>query len=152
MVKRNKKEILLTVGCLLALTLAGLLTSPKVSAAIRATFVEVVIPSTPFYGKIALSPQHFVLATGPDTGTLAVTSITVTNFDSARNNVFIFAPLFAGAGGCGSAITGGTSLNFTIFVEPFSTRQLPTPRPWCGDQSRDIAVLRRRRPPTSKSM
>jgi hypothetical protein len=126
------KTILYAAGGFLTVAFAGLLTAPRVSAAIRATFVEVVIPSTPFYGKMRLTPQAYLSSIGPDTGTLGITNIIVTNFDATTNEVFIFAPLFAGAAGCGSAVTGGTSLNFTIVLQPHSTQTIsyPTPLVW----------------------
>lgn len=122
------KTILWAAGGVLTLAFAGIFTAPKVAAAIRATFVEVVIPSKPFYGVLGLSPQNFRSSTGPDVGTLGVTNITVTNFDSIRNTVFILAPLFNG-GGCGSLITGGAGPTLTIVVQPFSTQTITYPTP-----------------------
>jgi hypothetical protein len=128
MVKRNKR-ILLTATCLFALIFAGLLATPKVSAAIRATFVEVVIPSSPFYGKIALNHQPLASSIGPDAGTLGVTNITVTNFDDVKAQVLIGQPLFAPDGSCGSFITGQTALTFSTFIEPLSTQTITYPTP-----------------------
>jgi hypothetical protein len=122
------KTILWAAGGFLTVAFAGIFTAPKVAAAIPATFVEVVVPSNPFYGRMNLSPQNFVKSVGPETGTLGVTNITVTNFDSTRNTVFILAPLFAG-GGCGSVITGGAGPNLTISVEPFATQTVAYPTP-----------------------
>ncbi len=107
------KTILYAAGAFLTLAFAGIFTAPRVAAAIRATFVEVVVPSNPYFGRMVLSPQNYLMSVGPDTGTFGVTNITMTNEDSILNVVFILAPLFAG-GGCGTAITGGSNPFLTI--------------------------------------
>lgn len=122
------KTILYAAGAFLTLAFAGIFAAPKVSAAIRATFVEVVIPSNPYYGRMILSPQNYLLSTGPDTGTLGVTNITVTNLDSTSNLVFIFAPLFTG-GGCGTTIFDAASPRLTIYAAPYSTQTISYPTP-----------------------
>jgi hypothetical protein len=129
------KTILYATGAFATLAFAGIFASPKVSAAIRATFVEVVVPSNPFFARMVLSPQNILMSAGPDTGTLGVTNITVTNSDSTRNVVFILAPLFAN-GGCGSVIAGGANPFMTIYVGPFSTQTIiyPTPLVFGGIQ------------------
>jgi len=122
------KTILCIAGAFLALALAAIVAAPKVSAAIRATFVEVVVPSNPYYAVMDLSPQNYRQSVGPDTGTLGVTNITVTNRDSILNVVFILTPLFA-KGGCGTAITRGSSPNLSIYVAPQSTQTVTYPTP-----------------------
>jgi hypothetical protein len=89
------KTILCAAGGFLTVAFAA----PRVSATIRAAFVEVVIPSKPFFG--ALTSNFSQPATGPDTGTLGVTSITVTNFDPAARLISINAPIFS-SGSCGT--------------------------------------------------
>jgi hypothetical protein len=126
---KPNKTILYAAGAFLTLALAGIFVAPRVSAAIRATFVEVVVPSTPFYGVMsAFSLQNYYKSVGPDTGTLGITNITITNRDSTTNVVFIFAPLFSG-GGCGSVPTGGSYPNLSIYVEPNSTKTITYPTP-----------------------
>ena len=83
--------ILYAAGAFLTLAFAGIFAAPKVAAAIRATFVEIVVPSNPFYAVMNLTPQEYLKSVGPDTGTLGVTNITVTNKDSTLNVVFILA-------------------------------------------------------------
>jgi hypothetical protein len=122
------RTILYTAGAFLTLALAGIFAAPRVSAAIRATFVEVVVPSNPYYGRMVLSPQNYLMSVGPDTGTFGVTNITLTNEDSTLNVVFILAPLFVN-GGCGTAIIGGASPNLTIYVPPNSTQTIAYPTP-----------------------
>jgi hypothetical protein len=122
------KTILYAAGGLLTLTFAGIFAAPKVSAAIRAAFVEVVIPSNPFFDRLVLSPQNNLLSTGPNAGALGITNITITNRDSNRSVVFILAPLFS-AGGCGSTITGGANPFVTIYVDANSTQTITYPTP-----------------------
>jgi hypothetical protein len=122
------KTILYATGAFATLAFAGIFAAPRVSAAIRATFVEVVIPSNPFFDRLALSPQNFLMSTGPNTGALGITNITITNLDSTRNIVFILTPLFSG-GGCGSTITGGANPFVTIYVDAFSTQTITYPTP-----------------------
>jgi hypothetical protein len=122
------KTILWAVGGFLTIAFVGIFAAPRVSAAIRATFVEVVIPSKAFFSALTLSQQKLRASAGPETGTLGVTNITVTNYDSTVNTVFIFTPLFSG-GGCGSVITGGAGPNLTILVQPSSTLAITYPTP-----------------------
>lgn len=127
------KTILYATGAFLTLAFAGIFAAPRVSAAIRATFVEVVIPSQPFYGSIQASPGSGDHSIGPGTGILGVTNITVSNFNSTRTFVSIFAPIFSG-GGCGSPIIGAVGPAQTIWVQPLSTQTItyPTPMVFAG--------------------
>jgi hypothetical protein len=68
---------------------------------------------------------------GPGTGILGITSLTLTNFDTQPQQVFIFVPIFSG-GGCGtggSNIVGGTEPQMTVYVAPQSTLHLTYPTP-----------------------
>jgi len=127
---RRFRNYLLGVGGLVAFAFVGLFAAPRVSGAIRATFVELVLPSQPFYGVMSgFTQQSFYKLTGPDTGTLGITNITITNNDSVANSVFIFAPILA-SGGCGSsAPIGGSFPNLYVYVEPASTKTITYPTP-----------------------
>ncbi len=105
-VMKLNKTILYAAGAFFSLAFVGAFVGPRVSAAVRAALVEVVMPSNPFFDRLVLSPQNFLMSTGPNTGALGITNIPITNRDSTQNVVFILAPLFSG-GGCGSTITGG---------------------------------------------
>jgi hypothetical protein len=68
---------------------------------------------------------------GPGTGIFGVTSLTLTNFDTSPQQVFIFVPIFSG-GGCGtggSNIIGGTAPQMTFYVPAQSTLHLTYPTP-----------------------
>jgi hypothetical protein len=122
------KTIVWSGSLALAIAVLSLLTAPKLRAAIRATFVEIVIPSQPFYSSISAPPNSGDHSVGPGTGTLAITNITVSNFNSTRTFVSIYAPIFAG-GGCGSPIIGAVGPALTIWVQPLSTQTITYPSP-----------------------
>ena len=71
-VKLNK-TILYAAGAFFSLAFVGALVGPRVSAAVRAALVEVVMPSNPFFDRLVLSPQNFLMSTGPNTGALGIT-------------------------------------------------------------------------------
>jgi hypothetical protein len=120
------KLVLYAAGAVIIMAVVGTLAAPKLAATIRGAFVEVVIPSRPFYDS--MSVLNSVVSVGPDTGTLGVSNITLINFDSTSQQVFIFAPIFSG-GGCGSAVTGGSSPRMTVYVQPQQTLVIPYPSP-----------------------
>src|SRR5450755_4389065 len=72
---------------------------------IKAAFVEEVIPSHTFYDRMSVlnSPQSI----GPGTGVLGVSSVTLTNFDTSPQQVFIFAPVLSGGSNCTGSVIGG---------------------------------------------
>ena len=49
---------------------------------------------------------------GPGTGVLGVSSITLTNFDSAAQQVSIFAPVFSGGSNCTETSLGVGTRSF----------------------------------------
>lgn len=116
------KRVLYAGAGLLSLAFIGTLAAPKVRAAARAALVEIVIPSTPFYGSMSLS-GFGSQSVGPGTGTLGVSQIIITNFDSVVNQVNIYSPLLTG-GTCGGVnnINGGNTTPFLVVkVQPNST-------------------------------
>lgn len=115
----------------LAAALAGLAASstPALAAgSIRAAYVEQVIPGRTFTDSVTVLNSS--RATGPVTGILGVSSITLTNFDTSAQQVFVFVPIFSGgATTCSGTIVGGMAPNFTVYVPPQSTLHLPLPTP-----------------------
>lgn len=107
---------------LLSLALIGALAAPKVVAAARAALVEIVIPSTPFFGSMSLS-GFSSQSVGPGTGTLGVTQIVITNFDSVVNQVNIYSALLTGGtcGGIGNINGADTNGFLVVKVQPNST-------------------------------
>jgi len=114
---------------LLSLALIGTVAAPKVAAAVKAAFVEVVIPSNPFFGRMQLS-GYGAQSVGPGTGTLGVNQIVLTNFDSVVNQVNIFSALLNG-GTCGGTnnVPAATDPFLIVKVQPNSTLVIPAPTP-----------------------
>jgi hypothetical protein len=69
------KLVLYAAGAVIIMAVVGTLAAPKLAATIRGAFVEVVIPSRPFYDS--MSVLNSVVSVGPDTGTLGVSNITL---------------------------------------------------------------------------
>jgi hypothetical protein len=124
-----RKHLLYATGVLIAVAVIATFAAPTVSAAIKAVFVEVTIPSRPYYGS--MSASNSAVSLGPDIGTLGVSNLTLTNFDSTRQQVFIFAPIFAsgGCGGSGSNIIGGGGPQMNVYVQPGETLSFAYPAP-----------------------
>jgi hypothetical protein len=124
------KLALYSFGCLVLVAVVAAITSPKLSAAVRAALTEVVIPSRPFNDTM----QHVLnlsKSIGPDVGTLGGSNITLINYDSAAQQVFIFAPVFStgGCGGEGSTVIRSSGPEVTVYVQPHQTLTLPYPSP-----------------------
>ncbi len=96
---------------------------------IKAAYVEQVIPAHTYTGRMQV--LNATKSIGPGTGVLGIGSLTLTNFDTSPQQVFIFVPIFSG-GGCGTGgpnIVGGTEPQMTVYVPPQSTLHLAYPTP-----------------------
>jgi hypothetical protein len=123
-----KRFIPYLAGITLVVATVAVLKTPKVSAAIRATFVEIVIPTTTF--NASMQPTFGVYpSVGPDTGTLGVTSLVITNFSDTPQSVLISAPLFSNGSGCGGTIIGREGPIVQVYVQPKQTLSLAYPTP-----------------------
>ena len=102
-------------------TLFGSTGSAFAAGAIKAAYVEEVIPAKTYTGR--MSVLNATNSIGPGTGIFGITSLTLTNFDTSPQQVFIFVPIFSGGGwGSGGAlIIGGTQPQMTVYVQPQST-------------------------------
>jgi hypothetical protein len=123
-----KKSFLCVAGCLFAATTIGALLTPKLSAAIKAAFVEVVMPSKPFFAFLVSSSSAIPQGAGPGEGTLGVTNITVSNSGSEVNGVQIFQPVTDNCSNPTTRNIEGGPL-FLVFVQPQQTVTLPFPTP-----------------------
>jgi len=101
---QSKRWMPYAVGCALCLSVVGFLRTPnKVSAAVRAALVEVVIPTQTFHGTMIAT--NYPTALGPTSGTLGITTLTLTNFDTTTQQVYLFQPVLSGTG-CYNTIVG----------------------------------------------
>lgn len=126
--KQNKFWKSIVVANLATLAL-GLVAADAVAAgSIKAAYVEQVIPAKTYYGSMTV--VNATKSVGPDAGIYGVTSITITNYDSAPQQVFIFNPVLDNTGGCGvGKIIGGGNPQMEVYVQPNSTLHLTYPTP-----------------------
>lgn len=89
--------------------------------------VSLTLPANPFFDEINLLPSD-KKAVGVGSGHLAVTTLTITNFDSGPQQLFVFAPVMSGGGCSGSVIGGGTPIARAL-LQARSTMQLQFPTP-----------------------
>ena len=117
------------ITTLALVALAGIAAPALAAGGIKAAYVEQVIPAKTYTGRMQV--LNTTTSMGPGTGILGVTSITLTNFDTSPQQVFIFVPIFSGGGcgGGGSNIVGGSQPQMTVYVQPQSTLHLTYPTP-----------------------
>ena len=111
--------------------LAGASVPAHAAGSIKAAYVEQVIPGKTWNGRMQVVNTTNSMGPGANGGILGITSITLTNFDTSPQQVFLFVPIFA-SGGCGtggSNIVGGTTPQMTVYVQPQSTLHLTYPTP-----------------------
>ena len=89
--------------------------------------VRVALPAEPFFGEMTLLNGD-QKAIGVPGRRLAVTSITISNFNSGTQQLFLFNPVMSSAS-CGGAITGGSFPLAHLLLEPFKSVQLLYPTP-----------------------
>ena len=125
------KQILWFAGALFAVVMISALVAPKVSAALKGALVEVILPSRPFSDSLhILSTSPFAgLATGPGAGsTLGVTSITISNFDFADQQIGVYLPAISNSS-CSSTILSEGSPYYTMIAPARKTVQFNYPTP-----------------------
>ena len=111
------------------LALAGAALTASAAGSIKPAYVEQVIPAHTYTAHMTV--VNAINSIGPGTGILGISSLTLTNFDTSPQQVFIFVPQYSGAG-CGaggSTVIGGTAPQMTLYVAPLSTLHLPYPTP-----------------------
>src|ERR1700761_7202179 len=102
---RTLKISTLTLACIAGVFgLAGASAPAFAAGSLKAAYVEEVIPAHTYTGHMTV--LNSTTSVGPGTGILGITSLTLTNFDTQPQQVFIFVPIFSGAG-CGS---GGSAI------------------------------------------
>ncbi len=108
-------------------TIAGLCAAPCASAAgaIRAAYVETVLPSKPLSEFLANGTQ----GSGAANGVLGITSLTLVNTATTKTAVIIFSMGVVGPT-CDSAEVSGTARTLAyVLVQPDSTMHLTYPSP-----------------------
>lgn len=124
----------LTNAALMGLATAAGVALPgpaRAAGAIRAAFVEAVIPSRPFSALVTVSPSATPLV-GPSAGVLGVTSLTLSNNTSTPSGVTLNVLAVPDGIDCESAsFSQGIILyRAAAHVPPVQTLQLVYPSPW----------------------
>jgi hypothetical protein len=136
---RNGKIAALALACITGVL--GLGAPAFAAGSLKAAYVEEVIPSHTFSGRMTV--LNTTSSIGPGTGILGITSLTLTNFDTQPQQVLIFVPIFSG-GGCGSGgsnIIGGTTPQMQVYVQPQSTLHLTYPTPFVINPFNNITCI-----------
>jgi hypothetical protein len=90
--------------------------------------VSITLPAHPFFDEITLLNGGDKKAVGVVGQSLAVTTLTITNFDSNPQQLFVFNPVMSGAG-CSGSVVGGSTPIARALLEPRKTVQLQFPTP-----------------------
>jgi len=107
----------------------GLAGGSKVGLDPAANAVQQAIPTGPFFGDESLLATEDAKAVGiPGGNALAVTAITLTNFDSATLAVSVHNAVVDG-GACDATVTGGAEPFLRLQVPPHETLHLSFPTP-----------------------
>ena len=125
--KRMKQMFMLAAG-LLALALIATFVAPKVGAAVKAALVEVVLPSHPIWQDYYLHPGDLI-TDGLTTGTLGVSSVTVTNSyaDGTPISVEIVSVLTSGPNCTGAPAEQNPRMRFLAPANTTNHYVYPTP-------------------------
>jgi hypothetical protein len=139
---RINRSSSLALACIAgSLAVAG---APALAAgSLKAAYVEQVIPARTWSGRMQVLNATNSVGPGANGGILGITSLTLTNFDTSPQQVFIFVPIFSG-GGCGSGgsnIVGGSTPQMTVYVQPQSTLHLAYPTPLVIGPSANITCV-----------
>ena len=141
MIRTHRLSALAFASIAGAVALASASAPAAAAGAIKAAYVEEVIPAKTYTGRMQV--LNAVKTIGPGTGIFGVTSLTLTNFDTQPQQVFIFVPIFSG-GGCGSGgsnVVGGTEPQMTVYVQPQTTLHLTYPTPMVINPFNNITCL-----------
>ena len=121
----------LALACLAGALALGASAPACAAGSIKAAYVEQVIPSRPWSGHTQFTNAPSAIGPGFSGNLLGVTSITLTNFDSTEQQVFIFSALLgtASPAGCASNIVGGGDPAMQVYLKPHETLHLTYPTP-----------------------
>jgi len=90
--------------------------------------VSLTIPAQPFFGEVSLA-NNDAKAVGVVNETLAVTTLTITNFDSNPQQLFVFAGVMSTPGTCSGSVIGGGTPIARALLDARKTMQLQFPTP-----------------------
>ncbi|HEY1837983.1 MAG: hypothetical protein WBQ17_00035 [Rhizomicrobium sp.] len=83
-------------------------------------------PPKPFFAAFDVSSA--AQGAGPGSSKIVITSITLTNFSSSAQSVYVFAPIYGSdTTSCTAAVAGGTEPGIEIEVQAKATISVPFP-------------------------
>jgi len=99
-----------------------------VSGTVNVANLPGALPANPFAQSMTLIAGGDKKAVGVNGARLAVTTLTLSNFDGNSQQLFLFDPVMNG-GSCGGSVIGGGSPSTTVILPAYSTTQLQFPVP-----------------------
>ncbi|MBC7727412.1 MAG: hypothetical protein H7242_07310 [Microbacteriaceae bacterium] len=125
--QRPARTKLVCAALCLVSTIAGIGAAPSAFAAgaIRAAYVETVLPSKPLSEFLANGTQ----GSGSASGVLGITSLTLVNAAATKTPVFIFAIGVVGPTCDSAEVSGNSRILAYVVVPPDSTLHLTYPSP-----------------------
>jgi len=90
--------------------------------------VSLTVPAQPFFDEISLITSATPKAVGVSGRRLAVTTLTISNFDASSQQLFVSNPVMSG-GSCAGSVIGGSTPLAHLILEPYKTIQLQYPTP-----------------------
>jgi hypothetical protein len=91
--------------------------------------VRLALPTEPFSGAMTFTATDGFKAVGVPGRRLAVTTITISNYNDNMEEVFLFNPSITGSGCESGTVGGGSRPTTNVILEPFKSLQLQYPVP-----------------------
>jgi hypothetical protein len=140
---RLLQRFMMGLGTALLIAVSLPLLAPKAVHAVVSAFVTIAnttanpvptqqaIPAKPFFGRMVLSPGAVQSAGPGPSGTLAVTSIMISNLSTASGTqeVFVSDPVITTGGTCGDTVIGGGGPQMRLLVPQAQTLSVSFPTP-----------------------
>ena len=103
--------------------------------------VRMALPAEPFFGEMTFTATDGFKAVGVPGRRLAVTTITISNYNSDTEQLFLFKPSITGSD-CESGTVGGGSTPLAhLILEPLKSIQLQYPVPMVFEPSGGLGCI-----------
>jgi hypothetical protein len=125
------KKAFFLLGVMAIGSLSAKSAAAQTNVKLKSTPVEVVLPSQPFQAQLNTFGGQAgpTFSVGPTQGTLAVTSLILTNLNNVAERVQIFQPSNPDACGLGAEIGGPGTIHMDLLIPPSQSLSLPFPTP-----------------------
>lgn len=98
----------------------------EAAGAVKSAYVQAAIPTRTFFKILRLTDANVSNSAGAGEGTLGITSLTLSNRDSAQQRVYMFIPT---PGGCDGSPASSYGPPMVIEIPPLQTVHLAFPTP-----------------------